>query len=83
MSSYVVYIIFSPIRQKYYIGQTEDFGKRIERHNNGGVPSTKSGIPWEVIKTINCESRSSAILLETKIKKRGAKRFLEDNNYEV
>jgi putative endonuclease len=40
--------------------------------------STKYGIPWELVKTFMCETRSEAILLEKKIKKRGAKRYLED-----
>jgi putative endonuclease len=73
---YFVYIPFSPSTQKFYVGQTEDLQKRIERHNKGLVSSTKKGAPWNVIKAIECPSRSEAVLLETKIKKRGIKRFL-------
>mgnify|MGYP004748519451 CR=1 FL=1 len=68
---------------RYYVGQTADIEKRYKRHNNGFVPSTKSGVPWDLIKTINVLNRSEALKLEKKIKKRGIKRFLEDNQFGV
>jgi putative endonuclease len=42
--------------------------------------STKSGIKWELKYKIELISRSEAMLLEIFIKKRGAKRYLEDLN---
>ena len=80
---YIVYILFSRKRLKYYVGQTNDIKKRFERHNNGYVPSTKSGLPWELFSTFKVENRSEAMKLEKKIKKRGIKRFLEDNQFGV
>jgi len=35
-------------------------------------------VPWEVIHTREFATRSEATALETKIKKRGAERFLSD-----
>ncbi|NQW36949.1 MAG: GIY-YIG nuclease family protein [Flavobacteriales bacterium] len=75
---YYVYILLSQAKLRYYVGQTQDFEKRFIRHNAGSVPSTKSGMPWELIKLIELESRSEAMMLEHKIKKRGIKRFLND-----
>ena len=81
--NYTVYIIFSVKTNKYYVGQTEDFEKRIRRHNNSLVKSTKTGIPWKVIHTFSCSNRSEAMVLETKIKNRGISRYLADNNIAI
>ena len=80
---YVVYILFSQKNLKYYVGQTHDINKRFERHNKGNVPSTKSGLPWDLVLTFKVENRSEAMKLEKKIKKRGIKRFLDDNQFGV
>ncbi len=80
---YVVYILYSKKRLRYYVGQTHNIDERFKRHNNGFVPSTKSGLPWELIKMISAENRSEAVKLEKRIKKRGIKRFLEDNQFGV
>jgi len=77
-----VYIIYSEKRSRYYVGQTADINKRLKRHNFGIVPSTKSGVPWELVLQVEVLSRSEAMVLERKIKKRGAKRFL-DNHFGV
>ena len=73
-----VYVLFSKTRSRYYVGQITDIDKRLKRHNGGLVPSTKGGIPWELVLQIPVASRSEAIHLEKRIKKRGAKRFIDD-----
>ena len=78
-----VYILFSEISSRYYVGQTADIEKRLKRHNQGLVPSTKRGIPWKLVLRLEITSRSEAMLLEKKIKKRGAKRYLIDNQFGV
>ncbi len=80
---YVVYILYSEKRLRYYVGQTHNIEERFKRHNNGFVPSTKSGKPWELVLTISVENRTKALKLERRIKKRGIKRFLEDNQLGV
>jgi putative endonuclease len=79
---FVVYILQSIKTDRFYVGQTQDLTSRIKRHNSGLVKSTKHGMPWNLVHSIEVPSRSSAVLLETKIKKRGAKRFLLDMNLE-
>ena len=74
-----VYIVYSEKRSRYYVGQTTDIDKRLKRHNLGIVPSTKSGTPWKLVLQIEVLSRSEAIALERRIKKRGAKRYLDDH----
>jgi len=73
------YILFSETRSGYYVGQTSNVIKRLERHNKGIIPSSKGGIPWKLILQIEVSNRSEAMLLEKKIKKRGAKRFIDDH----
>ena len=73
------YILFSEIRSRYYVGQALNIEKRLDKHNQGRVKSTKFGIPWKLVLQIEVENRSKAILLERKIKKRGAKRYLDDH----
>ena len=75
---YWTYILYSETLNKFYTGQTNNLDARIERHNLALVKSTKNGIPWKLIYSTKQSSRTEAIKLETKIKKRGAKRFLDD-----
>ncbi len=75
----IVYILYSVKSSRYYVGQTADINKRLKRHNHGKVPSTKSAVPWKLVLQIEVETRSEAIVLERKIKKRGAKRFVDDH----
>ena len=77
-----VYILYSKTILKYYVGQTANIEKRVLRHNAGYVKSTKRGLPWALIYKIKVHSTSEALLLERKIKKRGAKRYL-DNQFGV
>ncbi|TQO37217.1 GIY-YIG catalytic domain-containing protein [Arenibacter algicola] len=74
-----VYILYSEERSRYYVGQTTDITNRLKRHNLGIVPSTKSGVPWKLVLQIEVLSRSEAMVLERRIKKRGAKRFIDDH----
>ncbi|QQS50534.1 MAG: GIY-YIG nuclease family protein [Bacteroidota bacterium] len=73
-----VYILRSKTLNKFYTGQTDNLERRMEEHNRGKTPFTKSGIPWILIYSIPLESRAEAMKLEKQIKKRGAERFLND-----
>ncbi|MFD0976056.1 GIY-YIG nuclease family protein [Salinimicrobium gaetbulicola] len=73
-----VYILFSEKSSRYYVGQTADIEERLKRHNSGRVNSTKYGIPWKVVLLKEVSERSEAMVLEQKIKKRGAKRYIDD-----
>ena len=79
--NYTIYIIQSEITGRYYCGQTCDLEDRLARHNNGESKSTKSGRPWNPIWTAEVATRSEAVRLESHIKKRGIRRFLEENEY--
>lgn len=58
------------------MGQTSDLTKRLERHNQGRERFTSTGIPWNLLYSKLCVSRSEAMGLEKRIKNLGAKRYL-------
>ncbi|MGE3824632.1 MAG: GIY-YIG nuclease family protein, partial [Bacteroidia bacterium] len=68
---YSVYILFSSSLNRYYVGQTQDMELRLARHNTKQVTSTKNGVPWKIVYIVEVSSRSLAMNLENKIKKRG------------
>jgi putative endonuclease len=72
------YIIYSDSYKQFYVGSTQDVEERLRRHNAGHSKSTKGKGPWTLIKSFSFETRSEAMQLEKKIKKRGIRRFLED-----
>jgi putative endonuclease len=80
---YVTYILYSKKLKKFYVGQTEDLCRRLEEHNRGKTPFMAGGIPWELVFSKESISRSEAMRLEKKIKKRGAARYLNDNQITV
>ena len=75
-----VYIIYSSSLEKYYAGSTDNVEKRLGQHNSGRGNFTSKGCPWILIVSMECSNRSEAVRLELKIKKRGIKRYLQDNN---
>ena len=77
-----VYILQSELSGKYYCGQTQNLQHRLARHNNGLEKYTKHGVPWKMIYSIHVFDRSEAVQLESKIKKRGIARYLNDINSE-
>jgi putative endonuclease len=77
---YITYILYSSKIDKYYTGQTMNLDRRLEEHNCGKTPVSASGMPWKLIYSKVFTSRHDAMKLERYIKKRGAARFLNDNN---
>ena len=71
------YILYSHSLKKFYVGQTNNLINRLKRHNLKQVKSTISGGPWQIVYSKQFFTRSEAVIMESKIKKRGAKRFLE------
>ena len=73
-----VYILYSETKNRYYTGQTSDLENRLHRHRNGLEKSTRHGRPWRLVWSKQCTSRAEAVALESRIKKRGARRYLDD-----
>ncbi|PWJ54751.1 putative endonuclease [Dyadobacter jejuensis] len=75
--NFVVYILFSASLGKYYVGQTQDLEVRLQQHNSGRGKFTSTGAPWAVVHQQTFATRAEAVRLETTIKKRGIRRYLE------
>lgn len=69
MSIYTVYILKSLLRDRYYVGHTDNIDKRIKRHNTGQVKSTKPFKPWTLVHCEQYPTRSEAFNREMEIKK--------------
>ncbi|MBT3252468.1 MAG: GIY-YIG nuclease family protein [Candidatus Marinimicrobia bacterium] len=67
--NYTLYILKSLSTGRLYIGQTNNFARRLKQHQDDRSFSTKGRGPWEVFKTIQFESRSEAMRFEVKLKK--------------
>jgi putative endonuclease len=46
---YFVYVLQSKKNKKLYYGLTKDLENRLEEHNKGSVPSTKSRLPFDLV----------------------------------
>jgi putative endonuclease len=79
---YQVYILQSEKTGRLYTGQTYDLAKRLLEHNSELAGHTRKEQPWKLIWALEVASRKEAIRLETKIKKRGAGRFLKGQDKE-
>jgi putative endonuclease len=75
---FFVYILYSPSIQKYYVGHTDNFERRFIEHNTGQTIFSANGKPWIFIYKTEQSTRSEAMKLELKIKKRGIRRYLND-----
>lgn len=74
---YTVYILYSMKINQYYTGHTDDLEDRLIRHNNGKSLATKRGVPWKLMWTLQCESRSKAMEIERWIKKMKSRSIME------
>jgi putative endonuclease len=72
-----VYILYSKLYNRYYIGQSEDITQRILRHNNKQVPSTRAYVPWEVIYSESFITRALACKREKEIKGKKSRNYIE------
>ena len=79
--SYYVYIIYSEKLQKHYIRSSENVDRTIEAHNLGLSTYTSKTKDWRIIYQVLLPTKREALILEKKIKKRGAKRYLEGLNF--
>lgn len=68
MGEFFVYILQNWARDRYYVGFCKDLEKRLVKHNNGLVRSTKFGCPWKVVYTEAYGTRQEAYRRERQIK---------------
>lgn len=74
---YFTYIIQSQKNGRFYIGSCHNIDRRIERHNAGATPSTKSGRPWELVYSEIYQNNSEALKREREIKSKKSRKYIE------
>ena len=75
---YYVYILYSEKLDKYYVGSSFDVIQRVNRHNRGHSNFTKTGIPWVLVYTEQCEDRTKAYAREMFIKNKKSKEYIKN-----
>ncbi len=76
--SFIVYVLRSMVRERSYIGQTDDLTARLRRHNEGRVRSTKAYRPWSIAYFEKYETRAEAMRREKELKGlKGTAKFLK------
>ncbi|HPC34595.1 MAG TPA: GIY-YIG nuclease family protein, partial [Candidatus Absconditabacterales bacterium] len=68
MGKFFVYILKG---KKHYVGYTSNLENRLLEHRKGTTKTTRELGEWNLIKVIECDSKTDAIRLERKIKKGG------------
>ena len=81
--SYWVYILQSESSGRYYCGSSSDVQRRLRQHNDPNYQLSKTTKrfpgPWSLVWSQECSTRSDAMSLEKRIKKRGIGRFLAED----
>ena len=73
-----MYILYSEKINRYYIGHTKNLQSRLERHNGGGVKSTKNKGPWRVVYFEEYPNKIEANRRELALKKMKSRKYLEE-----
>ncbi|MEN0006893.1 MAG: GIY-YIG nuclease family protein [Bacteroidota bacterium] len=80
MKTFTTYILYSATIKRYYIGYTStSLEERLKKHNTNHHGFTGKCNDWLIVWFSVAGTKSEALRLEKKIKKRGAKRFLQDS----
>ena len=71
---FYVYVLKGLVKNRYYIGYTNDINSRLRKHNNGDVRSTRKFRPWMLLGFEVYEKRNEARWREHELKNHGTKR---------
>lgn len=75
---YYVYVLLCESDKKFYTGATSDLKKRLQKHNDGGVPSTCERRPLTLIYYEACIGKEDAFRREKYLKTGMGKRYLRN-----
>jgi len=66
--NHTVYILFSELKNKFYIGYTSNLAERLIRHNQKSKGFTGNVNDWKIIYTENYQTKEVATKRELQIK---------------
>ena len=74
---YFAYIIYSPTKNKYYVGSCEDVAKGLVKHNTNHKGFTGGMLDWEIKWMEEHPMKSDAIKRERQIKGWKSRKMIE------
>jgi len=76
---FYIYILYSPSSDKYYIGYTNNYTRRIVEHNSSNRETyTSKHRPWVLKAVFECSnSEAAAISIERYIKRQKSRKLIE------
>ena len=75
---YQIYILYSSIRNRYYIGYTgDDIIERLRKHNSNHKGFTGGIADWKIVYSEIYESKDQAMKREKEIKKWKSRKLIE------
>jgi putative endonuclease len=81
--AFFTYIIQSQTTARYYCGSSSDVERRLRQHNDSDYKGSRTTKifpgPWNLVWAEAFRTRGEAMDREKQIKKRGIKRFVQDN----
>ena len=77
MANWCVYILQSEKDDSYYIGCTNDLGRRITEHNSGLSKYTSKKMPWAIKYVESVENLKEARKREAFLKRQRNRKFYE------
>lgn len=74
---FYVYILYSEIRDRFYIGYTSDLEERVREHNRGATKYIRTGKPWNLVYSEEFTVKTDAIKRENEIKSKKSRKYIE------
>ncbi|MBS1613576.1 MAG: GIY-YIG nuclease family protein [Bacteroidetes bacterium] len=71
---YTVYILYSELKDRYYVGQTENLEKRIAEHN---LRKNLGANDWKLVYMEEYDTRSMAMFRESEIKSKKRRAYMQ------
>ncbi len=74
---YYTYILYSPSRYQYYIGQSHDSPEYVAcQHNDGLKVSTRKGAPWQLVFVKQFDNSFESNMLLRKLQTMKSRKYL-------
>ena len=73
---YTLYILYSEKLDRFYVGYTNDFNRRLSEHNRLKGKYTDMGIPWRLVYSEEYNDKKKARDRELFIKSKKSKQFI-------
>ena len=75
---FYTYIMFSPSKYQYYVGQSHEPPENtLHQHNSGKRVCTKKGAPWQLVYSKQFENSCESYMLMQKLQNMKSRKFLK------